>query len=387
MVQHMGSIYDVLLVGGGITGLMAAQKLSDLGLKVSLIEKQTTLASGPSTRNEGWLHRGTYHASSIRDRTAAVQVARRCIYGHKQLRRFAPEAIEDADVLPLALVRDKDSLSEVVSRWDEANVRYRPITRAVAQRIIPNASFKKIPGIFQVADVSLNTRILYRKLAALAQKSGCEFHLGTNIEAIDGQSVVVRAQTGERKTFSARKIVYSSGIGAKEIFRKHHGLDLPIRYWKSHLVVTRRLAHAGVFFLDPHEAAMMHHGDVSIVGFNEDALLSAEPSYDVIPERVENLRQGIRRMFPGWDDRGSLDVACVKVDYVTDLASARSLNIAISEPVPGHVVVLPGKMTEAPYVTDVLTSYIHDKLDDPDIALRPCDQFPVHNPKMAKEVA
>ena len=31
---------------------MAAQKLSDLGLRVALIEKQTTLASGPSTRNE-----------------------------------------------------------------------------------------------------------------------------------------------------------------------------------------------------------------------------------------------------------------------------------------------------------------------------------------------
>ncbi|MES4993820.1 FAD-dependent oxidoreductase [Agrobacterium radiobacter] len=379
--------FDILLVGGGITGLMAAQKLSDLGLRVALIEKQTTLASGPSTRNEGWLHRGTYHASSIRDRAAAIQVARRCIYGHKQLRRFAPEALEDVDVLPMALVRDKDKLSEVVSRWDEANVRYRPISRSAAEKLIPNASFKKVPGIFQVADASLNTRILYRKLLTLAQKSGCEFHLGSQIEEIDGQAVTIRDQSGERKTFSARKIIYSSGIGAKEIFQKYHGIDLPIRYWKSHLVVTKRLAHAGVFFLDPHEAAMMHHGEVSIVGFNEDALLSTEPSYDVIPERAQNLRRGIRRIFPSWDEQGSRDVACVKVDYVTDLASARSLNIAISEPIPGHVVVLPGKMTEAPYLTDVLTSFIHDRLDNPDIALRPCDELPTLDAETTREVA
>lgn len=379
--------FDILLVGGGITGLMAAQKLSDLGLRVALIEKQTTLASGPSTRNEGWLHRGTYHASSIRDRAAAIQVARRCIYGHKQLRRFAPEALEDVDVLPLALVRDKDKLSEVVSRWDEANVRYRPISRSAAEKLIPNASFKKVPGIFQVADASLNTRILYRKLLTLAQKSGCEFHLGSQIEEIDGQAVIIRDQSGERKTFSARKIIYSSGIGAKEIFQKYHGIDLPIRYWKSHLVVTKRLAHAGVFFLDPHEAAMMHHGEVSIVGFNEDALLSTEPSYDVIPERAQNLRRGIRRIFPSWDEQGSRDVACVKVDYVTDLASARSLNIAISEPIPGHVVVLPGKMTEAPYLTDVLTSFIHDRLDNPDIALRPCDELATLHAETTREVA
>lgn len=378
---------DVLLVGGGITGLMAAQKLSDLGLRVALIEKQATLASGPSTRNEGWLHRGTYHASSIRDRTAAIQVARRCIYGHKQLRRFAPEAIEDADVLPLALVRDKDRLTEVISRWEEASVRYRPVSRAEAERIVPDASFKKIPGIFQVADVSLNTRILYRKLLALAQKSGCRVCLGSEIEVIDGLRVVTRDQTGERRTFTARKVIYSSGAGTKEIFRKHHGIDLPIRYWKSHLVVTRRLAHAGVFFLDPHEAAMMHHGDVTIAGFNEDAVLCSEPSYDVIPERAENLRRGIRRIFPSWDDRDALDVTCVKVDYVTSLAGARSLNIAISEPVPGHVVVLPGKMTEAPYLTDVLTSYIHDRLDNPDIALRPCDEFPALQAETARKIA
>ena len=56
-------------------------------------------------------------------------------------------------------------------------------------------------------------------------------------------------------------------------------------------------------------------------------------------------------------------------------SSARSLNIAISEPIPGHIVVLPGKMTEAPYLTDILTSYIHSKLDNTKIALRPCDKF------------
>ncbi|OWV82252.1 hypothetical protein ATY77_03170 [Rhizobium sp. R634] len=336
---------------------------------------------------KAWLHRGTYHASSIRDRNAAIQVARRCIYGHKQLRRFAPEAVEDPDVLPLALIRDRDNLSEVISRWDEANVRYRPVSRAEAEKIIPDASFRKVSGIFQVGDVSLNTRILYRKLFALAQKAGCDFYLGSEIEKIDGRSLIVRDSSGDRRTFSARKIVYSSGIGAKDLFQKHHGLNLPIRYWKSHLVVTKRLAQAGVFFLDPHEAAMMHHGDVSIVGFNEDALLCNEPSYDVIPDRAENLRRGIRRIFPSWDDRQSINVACVKVDYVTDLMSARSLNIAINEPIPGHVLVLPGKMTEAPYLTDVLTSYIHEQLDNPEIALRPCDQFPLQDSTAIREVA
>jgi L-2-hydroxyglutarate oxidase LhgO len=57
--------FDVVVVGAGAAGLMTAQKLSQLGMSVALIEQKPTVASGPSTRNEGWLHRGTYHAASI----------------------------------------------------------------------------------------------------------------------------------------------------------------------------------------------------------------------------------------------------------------------------------------------------------------------------------
>lgn len=366
---------DVFLIGGGITGLMAAQKLSELGMQVALVERQPTLAAGPSTRNEGWLHRGTYHAASIKNRTDAIQVARRCINGHKQLRRFAPEAIEGMDLRPFALIRDDERAMEIVSRWDAAGVRYRPVTHAAASEVLAGASLSKSTVIFEVDDVSVNTRLVYRKLLAQARKAGCLFLIGYEIESIDGQSALVRNNDGQTLTVNAKKFVYSAGTGTKALFEKHHGTSLPIRYWKSHLVVTKRLAPVGVFYLDAHEAAMMHHGDVSIVGFNEDALLSSEPSYDVIPERADNLRRGIGRIFPKWGSSESFDMACVKVDFAPDPNGERSLNIAISEPVEGHVVVLPGKMTEAPYLTDILSSYLHHSLDNPDIALRPSDHF------------
>jgi hypothetical protein len=38
--------------------------------------------------------------------------------------------------------------------------------------------------------------------------------------------------------------------------------------------------------------------------------------------------------------------------------AARSLAIAIQGPVPNHICVLPGKMTEAPYLADVTTRQI-----------------------------
>ena len=64
------------------------------------------------------------------------------------------------------------------------------------------------------------------------------------------------------------------------------GIHIPARFWKSHLLVTKRLTEPGVFCVDPGEAAMMNHGDFSIVGFNEDAIKQSVPDVSVIDERV-----------------------------------------------------------------------------------------------------
>lgn len=367
--------YDVIVVGAGAAGLMTAQKLSQIGLRIAVIEKKPTLASGPSTRNEGWLHRGTYHACSIANRDSAYQVARRCIYGHKQLRNFCPEAIEDLDKRPLALLRDGDRIDEVRDRWDDAGVSFRQISRKKASKLVPDANLDRAAGIFLSKDVSINTRLLYRKLVGTARAHGCEFFVAHDVVRVNGMELLIMDQDGVSSTISADRIIYASGAGTRSLYEKLHGKDIPMRYWKSHLVVTRRLAPMGVFYLDPHEAAMMHHGDVSVIGFNEDAVLCESPSYDVVPDRAENLRDGIRRIFPEWRDEAAIDIACVKVDLLESDDNARSLNVAIREPSPGHIVALPGKLTETPYLTDALVGLIHETIRDPLISERPCDRY------------
>ncbi len=366
---------DIIIIGGGVAGLMAAYKLSKIGLSVAVVEHHQFLASGPSTRNEGWLHRGTYHAASIASRETAVEVAKRCIYGHEQLKSFCPEAIEDMDKSPIAMLKDGDRAEEVKSRWKEAKVSFREISRREAKVSCPEADLSRPAALFEVNDVSINTRLLYRKLVSEAKRSGCEFFLDRKITKIDGTCLELCTSTGQRERIVGRKVVYAAGGGAADLMKKHHGINVPIRYWKSHLVVTKRLASMGVFYLDPQEAAMMHHGQVSVVGFNEDALLSEYPDYGVIKERARNLREGIKRIFPNWRANEALDVACVKVDLADQQEDARSLNIAIREPIPDHILALPGKLTEAPYLTDILVARIHEGIDDGIVSHRPCDTF------------
>ncbi|HMK78386.1 MAG TPA: FAD-dependent oxidoreductase [Xanthobacteraceae bacterium] len=369
--------YEVVIVGGGITGLLCAHKLSSIGLRTALIEREPQLATGPSTRNEGWLHRGTYHAVSIKDRTIAVQVARRCIYGHEQIRHFAPEAIETIDSSAFALVREADRVDEVVSRWDEAGVAFKPIGALQARQFLDGIDLDRAAAIFEVADVSINTRLVYRKLLAAAQRAGVDLFVGASITHIDADDVAMRltVESDKHLTLVSEKIVYAVGFGASELFERFFGIKVPIRFWKSHLIVTPRISPHGVFFVDPHEAAMMQHGGYSIVGLNEDALLCPTADYNVVPDRADNLYRALSRLAPNWHANRYINVACTKVDLTLDNRAARSLAIAIHEPLPGHICVLPGKMTEAPYLADVITRQIYERSHEPLISQRPCDVF------------
>lgn len=103
----------------------------------------------------------------------------------------------------------------------------------------------------------------------------------------------------------------------------------------------------------------------------------AEPTYEPIPESVSRVRQALRRMVPDADLSDCVETACIKVDMPADQYADRSLNVAYGEPLPNHVWVLPGKMTEAPFVTDVLANVIFEKLKGQGdfVALRPCDHW------------
>jgi glycine/D-amino acid oxidase-like deaminating enzyme len=254
---------------------------------------------------------------------------------------------------PIALIRDEDRLKEIVARWQDAGVQYQPCSSAQVAERFPRADLSRVAAAFEVADLSINTRLLYRKLLAVARRNGAEIVTGAELASIDDRNASVKTANDDTFALEADVFVYVAGFGARDLFRSFFGIELPIRYWKSHLVISRRLGEAGLFYLDAHEAAMMHHRGHSIVGLNEDAVLCDEATYTVVPEKAANLHRALDRLVPGWSLDGYHDVACTKVDLAPS-GAARSLNIAIAEPVEGHICVLPGKMTEAPFVTDAL---------------------------------
>ena len=51
-------VYDILIIGAGVTGGMLARELSKYSLSVCLLEKENDVACGASKANSGIIHGG-----------------------------------------------------------------------------------------------------------------------------------------------------------------------------------------------------------------------------------------------------------------------------------------------------------------------------------------
>ena len=94
--------FDVIIVGGGITGAGTARDCSMRGLKVLLIERDD-IATGATGRNHGLLHSGARYA--VKDSESAGE----CIRENKILRKIASNCVEDTGGLFITLPEDEDS--------------------------------------------------------------------------------------------------------------------------------------------------------------------------------------------------------------------------------------------------------------------------------------
>ncbi len=91
--------FDVIVIGGGITGAGTARDCAIRGLRVLLIERHD-LATGATGRNHGLLHSGARYA------VTDMESAEECIKENMTLRKIARHCVEETEGLFLTLPED-----------------------------------------------------------------------------------------------------------------------------------------------------------------------------------------------------------------------------------------------------------------------------------------
>lgn len=141
--------FDVIIIGGGITGAGTARDCSLRGLKVLLIERHD-IATGATGRNHGLLHSGARYA--VTDQESAEE----CIKENMILRKIARHCVEETDGFFITLPEDDlEYQAKFAAACNTAGIKAEIIDPKEAIRLEPSVN-PSIIGAVRVPDGSVD---------------------------------------------------------------------------------------------------------------------------------------------------------------------------------------------------------------------------------------
>lgn len=141
--------YDVIIIGGGITGAGTARDCAMRGMKVLLVEKDD-LTNGATGRNHGLLHSGARYA--VTDQSSATE----CIKENMILRKVARHCVEETDGLFITLPEDDLAYQATfVESCQKAGINTEIIDPEEARHIEPAVNPDLI-GAVRIPDASID---------------------------------------------------------------------------------------------------------------------------------------------------------------------------------------------------------------------------------------
>ena len=167
----MGAIdqnhYDVIVIGGGVTGAGTARDCSMRGLKTLLVER-FDFTAGATGRNHGLLHSGARYA--VTDQESATE----CIRENMTLRKIARHCVEETDGLFITLPEDDLAFQDTfVKSCLKAGIRADVIDPSEAIRLEPSVN-RSLIGAVRVPDGAVDPFRLTIANAVDAKLHGAE---------------------------------------------------------------------------------------------------------------------------------------------------------------------------------------------------------------------
>ena len=208
--------FDVIIVGGGITGAGTARDCALRGLKVLLVERHD-LATGATGRNHGLLHSGARYA--VTDRESAEE----CIKENMILRKIARHCVEETEGLFLTLPEDDLAYqSKFVESCLAAGIRADVIDPKEALRMEPSAN-PDIIGAVKVPDGAVDPFRLTSANVIDAKLHGAKVLVYSEVTSLikDGDTVkgvvVYNHITKQKEEYYAPVTVNAGGIWGQHI--------------------------------------------------------------------------------------------------------------------------------------------------------------------------
>jgi glycerol-3-phosphate dehydrogenase len=245
--------FDILVVGGGVTGAGIALDAATRGLAVAMVE-QRDFAAGTSSRSSKLIHGGLRYLEQMNFALVAEALKERGLL----LTELAPHLVRPVPFLfPLAHRGwERAYIGAGITLYDTIGgathlPRHRHLTRRGALRLMPSLRDDALVGAIRYYDAQVDDARHTMEIARTAAAYGAVTTISTRVVDLlrEGERVVgarVRDQeTGEEFDVSARQVVNATGVWTDELQDLVGRGRIKVRASKGiHLVVPRDRIHS-----------------------------------------------------------------------------------------------------------------------------------------------
>jgi len=221
--------YDVLIIGGGVTGVSIARELSRYRLSIGLLEKEAELAFGVSKSNSGIVHPGTHNPpDSLKGRL--------CVEGNWLMREVARDlGVHFEEVGELVVIFKEEERKELLRIKKDAEILGVPGVRIVDRAWLdehePNLNSRAIAALYApTAGIISPYRLVY-DLAENAKKNWVEIHTSHQVTGITRKDDFEVCT--DQGVFRSRYVINAAGLFADEIANMAGITDIKIVPWKG----------------------------------------------------------------------------------------------------------------------------------------------------------
>jgi len=236
MARLDGAVYDVVVVGGGITGAGVALDAASRGLRVALFEKDD-FASGTSSKSSKLIHGGLRYLQQ-----GDVKLVYQALRERKRLRRNAPHLVR---VLPFMIpILTKDGvvskkiaralgsamwMYDITGGWRIGRI-HRRLSAKRAFSHLPTMDADRLSSAYLYFDAEADDARLCLTVLRTAADLGADIANRARIESIaawgsEHRVTVVDTISGARHTVGARSVINAAGVWSDEVRTMDEGAD------------------------------------------------------------------------------------------------------------------------------------------------------------------
>ena len=298
---------DTVVIGAGVVGLACARALALAGREVIVLESETLIGSGTSSRNSEVIHAGIYYPQGSLKARLCVQ-GRQLLYaycdragvGYRRCGKFIVATSED----------QRPQLERIRAQAAANGVELLPLSQAQACEAEPQLSC--VAALHSPYTGIIDSHGLMLAMQGDLERAGGSVAFGSPLAAARclSDGILLQVDGAEPFELIAREVVNAAGLHAPELAGRFEGLPASAvpRGWLAkgnYYALAGRAPFSRLIYPVPEAAGLGVHLTLDLAGqarFGPDVEWVDRIDYQVDPRRADAFYAEIRRYWPALPD-------------------------------------------------------------------------------------